>query len=103
MKAGNLNLAAGDVNAVRNRAGATPALPSEINIDYILDERIRELFGEELHTLTLCRLGLLYDRTKRFGQIESRQTVMKKNNLMPIPQAVIDANSQADFAQNPDY
>jgi hypothetical protein len=29
--------------------------------------------------------------------------VMEKNNLMPIPQAVIDANSQADFAQNPDY
>jgi len=103
MKAGNLNLAAEDVNAVRNRAGAAPALPSEINIDYILDERIRELFGEELHTLTLCRLGLLYDRTKRFGQIESRQTVMENNNLMPIPQAVIDANSMADFPQNPGY
>ncbi len=103
MKAGNPDLAAADINVVRDRAGATPVTPGEVNIDYILDERIRELFGEELHTLTLCRLGLLYDRTKRFGQIESQQTVMPKNNLMPIPQAVIDANNQANFAQNPGY
>jgi hypothetical protein len=103
MKAGDKVNAAADINAVRNRAGAVPVTPAEVNIDYILDERIRELFGEELHTLTLCRLGLLYDRTKRFGQVESKQTVMEKNNLMPIPQAVIDANSLADFPQNPGY
>ena len=103
MKAGNLVQAAADVNAVRGRAGATPAAPEDINIDYILDERIRELFGEELHTLTLTRLGLLYDRTKRFGYVVSQNTVQPKNNLMPIPQSVIDANSQAVFQQNPGY
>lgn len=103
MKAGDNVKAAADVNAVRNRAGATPATAGEINIDYILDERIRELFGEELHTLTLTRLGLLYDRTKRFGYVVSQNTVQPKNNLMPIPQAVIDANSQAVFEQNPGY
>jgi starch-binding outer membrane protein, SusD/RagB family len=103
MKAGDKIKAADDINAVRNRAGAIPVTPAEVNIDYILDERIRELFGEELHTLTLTRLGLLYDRTKRFGQETSRQTVSEKNNLMPIPQAVIDANSLADFPQNPGY
>ncbi|MGZ3912814.1 MAG: RagB/SusD family nutrient uptake outer membrane protein, partial [Flavisolibacter sp.] len=103
MKAGDLDKAAADVNAVRNRAGATPATAADINIDYILDERIRELFGEELHTLTLTRLGLLYDRTKRFGYSVSQQTVQPKNNLMPIPQSVIDANSQATFEQNPGY
>ncbi len=103
MKAGNLIKAAEDINAVRNRAGAVPVTPGEVNIDYILDERIRELFGEELHTLTLTRLGLLYDRTKRFGMETSQQTVAEKNNLMPIPQRVIDANSLADFPQNPGY
>lgn len=103
MKAGNLAAAAADINAVRNRAGATPVTVAEVNIDYILDERIRELFGEELHTLTLCRLGLLYDRTKRFGYVVSQNTVQQKNNLMPIPQNVIDANSGAKFEQNPDY
>ena len=103
MKAGDNLKAADDINAVRNRAGAIAVTPGEVTIDYILDERIRELFGEELHTLTLTRLGLLYDRTKRFGQETSRQTVAEKNNLMPIPQAVIDANSLADFPQNPGY
>lgn len=103
MKAGNLEAAAADINAVRNRAGAIPVTPGEVNIDYILDERIRELFGEELHTLTLCRLGLLYDRTKRFGYVVSQNTVQQKNNLMPIPQVVIDANSQSTFEQNPGY
>jgi hypothetical protein len=103
MKAGDNAKAAADINAVRGRAGATPADPGEINIDYILDERIRELFGEELHTLTLTRLGLLYDRTKKYGYVVSQQTVQPRNNLFPIPQSVIDANSQAEFAQNPGY
>lgn len=103
MKAGQADKAAADINVVRNRAGAIPATAAEINIDYILDERIRELFGEELHTLTLTRLGLLYDRTKRFGYVVSQNTVEPKNNLMPIPQSVIDANSQAEFPQNPGY
>lgn len=103
MKAGNINMATQDINAVRGRAGAIPANASEIDIDYILDERIRELFGEELYTLTLTRLGLLYERTKRNGYVLSQQTVQPKNNLMPIPQSVIDANSQAVFEQNPGY
>lgn len=103
MKAGQLGQAAADINAVRGRSGATPAPTNDITIDFILDERIRELFGEELHTLTLTRLGLLHDRTKRFGYIVSQNTVQPKNNLMPIPQSVIDANSQAVFAQNPGY
>lgn len=103
MKAGDLVSAANDINAVRERAGAVPVTPDEVDIDYILDERIRELFGEELHTLTLTRLGLLYDRTLKYGYIVSQQTVTPKNNLMPIPQSVIDANSQAIFEQNPGY
>ena len=103
MKAGQPEQAAADVNAVRGRAGATPATAADMKIDYILDERIRELFGEEMHTLTLTRLGLLYDRTKRFGYVVSQNKVQPKNNLMPIPQSVIDANSQAEFTQNPGY
>jgi hypothetical protein len=103
MKANDLMNAAEDINAVRGRSGAIPVQPSEVTIDYILDERIRELFGEELHTLTLTRLGLLYDRTKKYGYVVSQNTVQPKNNLMPIPQSVIDANSQATFEQNPGY
>lgn len=103
MKAGNLTAAAADINTVRGRSQALPATAGEINIDYILDERIRELFGEELHTLTLTRLGLLYSRTRKYGYTVSQNTVTEKNNLMPIPQNVIDANSMAEYQQNPGY
>jgi tetratricopeptide (TPR) repeat protein len=103
MKNGNKEKAANDINTVRSRVKAKPISASDINIDYILDERARELVGEEFRTMTLCRLGLLYDRTKRFGYTASQNTVKEKNNLCPIPQSVIDANSQAEFPNNPGY
>jgi hypothetical protein len=74
-----------------------------VNIDYILDERGRELYGEELRTLTLCRLKKYYDRTKRFGYslcASSIDNCSLKDNLFPIPQAVIDANSEVIISQN---
>jgi len=59
--------AAADVNTVRSRANADPAQPAEVNIDYILDERLRELYCEELRMLTLCRMGKLADRNRRYN------------------------------------
>ncbi len=103
MKNGDNDNAAKDINVVRARANARPSTASDINIDYILDERCRELVGEEFRTLTLCRLGLLYDRTKRFGYEASQKTVSLKNNLLPIPQSVIDSNVEAKLEQNPGY
>lgn len=95
--------AAADINVVRNRANAKPVEAADVDIDYLLDERARELYAEEFRTLTLCRLGLLYDRVKRFGYEASAKTVREKNNLGPIPQSVIDANSQAEFPNNPGF
>ncbi|MBR5175983.1 MAG: RagB/SusD family nutrient uptake outer membrane protein [Bacteroidales bacterium] len=48
--------AAADINVLRERAGAKPATAGDIDIDYIMDERIRELFGEEQRWITLNRL-----------------------------------------------
>lgn len=103
LKNGNKEAAAADINVVRARAKAKPVAASDVDIDYLLDERARELYAEEFRTLTLCRMGLLYDRTKRFGYEVSARTVGEKNNLCPIPQSVIDANSQADFPNNPGF
>ncbi len=103
MKNGDLAKAAADINTVRARSNAKPITPGEVNIDYILDERGRELYGEELRTLTLCRLNLYSDRTKRFGYTVAANTVDNsslKNNLFPIPQQVIDANSGIKIEQN---
>ncbi|MFR8357651.1 MAG: RagB/SusD family nutrient uptake outer membrane protein [Parabacteroides sp.] len=63
--------AATDINAVRIRAKATPVEASMVDIDYILDERLRELYYEELRTVTLCRLGKLYDRAKAYKPLSS--------------------------------
>lgn len=50
--------AAKDINVVRSRAGAKACTEKDINIDYILDERARELYLEEQRQLTLNRLSV---------------------------------------------
>jgi len=48
--------AAADINVLRDRAGAKRVSAGDIDIDYIVDERVRELFGEEQRWITLNRL-----------------------------------------------
>ena len=43
---GNYAAAAADINTLRERAHATPVAADEVTIDYIFDERARELFAE---------------------------------------------------------
>jgi len=94
--------AASDLNIVRARSNARPVQPDEVTIDFILDERTRELIVEEPRMRTLIRMGLLYDRVIRFNP-SSATTIQPHNNLWPIPQSVIDANSEARLEQNPGY
>lgn len=94
--------AAADINVVRARAKASPVLPADVDINYILDERARELAGEEPRRLTLSRLGLLYDRVVKYNAV-SKPTIKQSNNLLPIPQNAIDANSGAALTQNAGY
>lgn len=96
-------LAAADINKVRERSKAMPITAGEVTLDYILDERARELFGEEYRMLTLGRLGLIYDRTRRFGSDASKVSVQPFNNLLPIPITSINRNVGAKYEQNPGY
>jgi hypothetical protein len=95
--------AAADVNVIRTRAQAPLATATEMTLDYILDERVRELYGEEYRMLTLMRLGLVYDRVRKFGEVNQRASVAQHNNLLPIPQGEIDKNIGAKLVQNPGY
>ena len=92
-----------DVNTIRARAKAPLATVNQMDINYILDERVRELYGEEYRMLTLMRLGLLFDRVKKYGGAIQSATVSAKNNLLPIPQSEIDRNIGAKLVQNPGY
>ncbi len=90
-----------DINTVRSRSNASPASLGQINIDFILDERLRELNVEEKRMITLMRLGLLYDRVTRFNPFYAN---FKTNyNLFPIPQGEIERNNTAKLEQNPGY
>lgn len=55
---GDKQKAADDINVIRDRANAPRCSAAEVDIDYILDERTRELFGEEHRGITLNRLSV---------------------------------------------
>lgn len=104
------DLAAADINVVRNRAHASPVDASEVDLDYILDERMRELGIEEKRRLTLMRTGTLYDRVMKCNPYYANPEtngdgvgMLEKYNVWPIPQSVIEANTGAVIEQNPDY
>ena len=94
--------AADDINVLRTRANAAPATAAEMNMDYILDERLRELYLEEFRAVTLTRLGLLYDRDKRYNP-KSGQSIETYHNLWPIPSTEITQNTGAVLKQNDGY
>lgn len=102
--------AAADINEVRKRANATPVDEADVDLDYILDERIRELGIEEKRRLTLMRTGKLYDRVKRFNPYYANPEtngdgvgILEKYNVWPIPHSAIEANIGAVLEQNPGY
>lgn len=98
----NLTSAAADINKVRARSNATPVQPAQVNIDYILDERMREFGVEEKRMLTLMRLGKWVDRVRRFNAFYGTQ-MQDYYNLWPIPANEIEQNRTAKLEQNPGY
>ena len=102
---GNTTLAAADINVVRNRANATPVDPGDVDIDYILDERIRELYFEEMRLITLMRMDKLVERVRKYNDnpMLPGANIQEHNRLFPIPQSQIDLNLDIEFPQNPGY
>ena len=96
--------AADAVNEVRNRAKASSVSADEMDIDYLLDERIRELIGEESRRFTLVRFGadVYVDRVKKHNK-HLTDVVDEHHALWPIPQSIRDANRDVEFPQNPGY
>lgn len=104
MYKGDLVKAAADINKVRERAQAKPVVPAQVDLDYILDERARELITEEPRHRTLVRTGKLVERVRKYNlRADTRATIQEKHAFWPIPQSAIDANFSKKLEQNPGY
>jgi hypothetical protein len=99
---GQAQNAADDINVVRARAKAPLISASDVDLDFILDERARELIIEESRRLTLSRMGKLVDRVRLYNW-HSASSIQDYHELFPIPQSTIDANIDAVLEQNEGY
>ena len=114
--------AAADINVLRDRAfaayreqtgnvNAGKVEASQMNMDFLLDERIRELVGEENRRFTLMRTGKLAERVnmmvKQYPETTPSKSIRgfdaNKHCLLPIPLSEIQLNKDADLTQNPGY
>ena len=101
-KQGRPGDAATTLNIVRARSHASPIDGDDVTLDFILDERSRELLTEEQRRYTLLRTHTWMDRTRRFNPLTG-PNITPRDTILPIPQAVIDANLGNGMQQNPGY
>jgi starch-binding outer membrane protein, SusD/RagB family len=101
-KQGKLAEAAEAINAVRRRSNASEITLAQVTLDFILDERSRELLSEEHRRYTLLRTGKWLERTRAYNPIAG-PNIAPRDTVLPIPQAVIDANLSRKMEQNPGY
>lgn len=110
---GNPAAAAAKINVLRTRAAiktpvnqtaAMQVTASDITLDFILDERARELCGEHLRWFDLKRTHKIIDRIKMYNPDINQSNLSDKIYLRPIPQTELDAlTNGAEFGQNPGY
>lgn len=114
-KKGNMQQAAEMINNLRQRPGtiksgyetAMHVDAADITIDFILDERARELAGEYVRWTDLKRTHKLIEYVTEYNEDGVELSALtgpdgKYKILRPIPQAAIDLN-QAHVEQNPGY
>ena len=110
--------AVGYVNTVRRRAartGATAVITdankkameikaSDLTLDFILDERSRELSGEYMRWFDLKRTNKLIERARKYNP-QAKANIQEFHMLRPIPQTQIDRTDggASAFPQNPGY
>jgi hypothetical protein len=124
-------LAAADINKIREHAKALPVSAGEVTIDFIMNERARELFAEEPRHSELVRVSyimaksnlggyslsnfsqknIFYDRVMKYNNTYEKKIQLLGNTanmapfhvLWPIPSLVITANTKGVINQNAGY
>lgn len=112
-KVGDNNKAADMLNMIRRRA-AWPGFESEMEIsasdvtlDFILNERGRELIGEQKRWCDLTRTGTFIERVKAYCNATNYpnypvDNITEKHLLRPYPQTFVDACKNG-YEQNPGW
>lgn len=101
-KLGDPGDAATTINVIRERSKATPITEADVTLDFILDERSRELIIEEDRRFTLLRTNKWLERTALHNKFGG-ELISERDTLFPIPQDVIDANLTKTMPQNPGW
>ncbi|WP_455628576.1 RagB/SusD family nutrient uptake outer membrane protein [Parabacteroides chinchillae] len=127
----DLSSAANDLNKVRTRAKAVSVEPRDVTLDFILDERARELYAEEPRHSELIRISYIlaklnqngyslnsfseknfyYDRVMKYNKTYEQKIMLIGNTanmapfhaLWPVPDKVIIANTLGIINQNIGY
>ena len=92
------------VNALRARAGASPIAASRLTLDFVLDERARELFWEGHRRTDLVRFGRFTGATKVWtfkGGVQAGTATPATRDVYPLPANELSANP--NLKQNPGY
>ena len=118
-RAGKQNFCLNDNKSVSidNSAAMVAATPATIDIDFILDERSREFWGEGYRWFDLVRTQKWQQRAAKYkiagdgytdkDLVEYTRTIPNSHYLRPIPQSQIDGMEMDEEAkkayQNPGY
>lgn len=109
LRQGNAAGAAEDINKLRDRSFKAAraesgnnqlgkVASSDLTVDFILDERARELISEENRRMTLVRTNKLKERILRNGDAGPANKIttgfQDYNALLPIPLSEIQLNNK---------
>lgn len=104
---GNLGTAVNYVNEIRERAygdNSANITSGELTLDFILDERARELYWEAHRRTDLIRFDKFTGSNYLWpwkGKVKEGTATDDKYQLFPIPSS--DLNANPNLEQNPDY
>ncbi len=117
LRAGNTSAAVSNINQLRSRSQCGYLISDkDLSLQFILDERARELWSEERRWVTLLRMGddgIKSINAHAFCIVEQKfweglfsptyPQGITSWTLFPIPQDVIDTNTDAVIEQNPGW
>lgn len=100
---GSTTTALGYINDLRNRAGVTAALLSDLTPQFILNERAKELYWEGHRRQDLIRFNKYLSgyNWQWKGGSQSGSDLSSNRSIFPIPNKELNAN--VNLTQNPGY